>query len=79
MTFVLQTSTGINAETNPAIQSVLSKYQLRMQEPPLSFSSETFYYYNLDDGQDSVKLSEELLKIPGVTGAYLKPMGSPPM
>jgi hypothetical protein len=79
MTFVLETTTAVNAETNPAIQSILSKYQLRLQEAPLKLGTGIFYYYVLADEHDSVRLSQELLQVPGVTGAYLKPMGMPPM
>lgn len=79
MTLVLQTTVGTKPETDDAIQGVLSRYGLREQEAPVSFGVDTFSYYRVDSGQDVQALIRELMQLPGVAAAYIKPWGTPPL
>ena len=78
MTLVVQTKAGTNPETDHAIQQIISSYGLIRQETSLSFGAETFTYYSLD-GQHADSIVSELMQLPAVAAAYVKPEGTPPM
>lgn len=79
MTFVLQTASGVDPEVDPAIQAVFSRFRVQQQDPPLHFGQDVMHYYDFDEAQNSEALIQELLRLPGVLAAYIKPMGTPPM
>ena len=79
MTLVLQTTVGTKPETDDAIREVLSRFDVREQNPPVTFGVDTFSYYRVDGGQDTKALVRELMQLPGVAAAYIKPWGAPPM
>lgn len=79
MTLVLQTATGTDPQSDSAIQAVLARYQIQAQGAPMDLGTETFSYFNIDEQQDSEALINELMGLPAVVSAFIKPMGAPPM
>jgi len=79
MTLVLQTTVGTRPEADAAIQAVLTRYGLHEQDPSVTFGVDTFSYYRVDSGQDVKALINELMQLPGVAAAYIKPWGAPPL
>ena len=79
MILVLQTTVGTRPESDAAIQQVITRYGLRLQEPAVSYGVDTFSYYHVDGGHDVKVLIGELMRLPGVAAAYIKPWGAPPM
>ncbi len=79
MTLVLQTTVDIIPETGSTIQEVLSRYGVRKQDAPVSFGADTFSYYSVDSNQDVQTLIRELMQLPDVAAAYIKPSGVPPL
>ena len=79
MTLVLETAPGISPESDAAISAVLSQYNLRCHEPSLRFGAHTIYYFQVPGGEDASAAAAALAALPGVTGAYVKPEGMPPI
>jgi hypothetical protein len=79
MTLVLQTTVGTIPETDSAIQEVLSRYGIYEQDTPVSFGVDTFSYYSVDSGVDAQPLIRELMQLPAIAAAYIKPQGVPPL
>ena len=79
MILVLQTTVGTRPESDAAIQQVISRYRLRVQDEQVSYGVDTFSYYHVDTSQDVKAMISELMKLPGVAAAYIKPWGAPPM
>jgi hypothetical protein len=79
MILVLQTTVGTRPESDDAIQQVITRYGLRPQDQQVSYGVDTFSYYHVDSSHDVKALINELMQLPGVAAAYIKPWGAPPM
>ena len=78
MTLVLETSSDIHPESNDSIRKLLLRFGLNTLGEPLIFSSHAFHYYTLENSENADSIINELMKVPGVDAAYLKPDSSPP-
>ena len=78
MTLVLETSSDIHPESNDSIKQPLSRFGLNVIGEPLIFGSRAFHYYTLENTENANSIINELMKLPGVEAAYLKPDTSPP-
>jgi len=63
MILVLQTTVGTRPESDAAIQQVITRYGLRLQEPAVSYGVDTFSYYHVDGGHDVKVLIGELMRL----------------
>ena len=79
MTLVLQTAIGATPEMVSAIPEILSRYGVHEQDTPVSFGTDAFSYYSVDNGLDVQPLIRDLMGLPGVAAAYIKPQGVPPL
>ena len=78
MTLVLETSSDIHPESNDSIKKSLSLFNLSTIGEPVIFGSRAFHYYTLENTENADSIINELMKLPGVDAAYLKPDSSPP-
>ena len=79
MTLVLQTSNETYPETDDTIQRIITGHGLRQQESSVSFGAEKFTYFNIEEDIDTEVIINELMQLPNVSAAYLKPEGIPPI
>jgi hypothetical protein len=78
MTLVLETSSDIHPESNDSIRQSLLRFGLNTIGDPVILGSRAFHYYTLENIEDADSIINELLKLPGVDAAYLKPDALPP-
>ena len=78
MTLVLETSSDIHPESNDSIRLPLLRFGLNTIGKPVIFGSRAFHYYTLEKTENADSIINELMKLPGVDAAYLKPDALPP-
>ena len=78
MHIVIETSAGVDPSTNASLREIFSKYQLSATTSPLYFVEHIYSYYDYNGSEDVETIINELLQVPGVNAAYIKPKGVPP-
>jgi hypothetical protein len=78
MTLVLETSSDIHPKSNDSIKQSLLRFGLNTIGEPEIFGSRAFHYYTLENTENADSIINELMKLPGIDAAYLKPDSSPP-
>jgi hypothetical protein len=79
LTLVVHAGGGMKAETSQAIEQLLSRSGFVKQGSPESMGEETVHYYTKEGGEGIDALINTLKRFPGVTAAYIKPAGTPPI
>jgi hypothetical protein len=69
----------MKAETSQAIEQLLSRSGFVKQGSSESMGDETLHYYAKEGEEEIDALINTVRRFPGVTAAYTKPAGTPPI
>ena len=79
LTLVVHAAAGMTAETSEAVEELLARSGFVKQGAPESMGEETLHYYTKKGGGSIDTVINTLKRFPGVTAAYIKPAGAPPI